>query len=159
MTLFSPVHMHQILALRSEVQSTQNGPKLKKKKKFLFCKVKQVGWNPYRMKKEGSSASCFQAELFSHHQMSWKVLSVTLKRQQWTPITVFKEKEAISETPFMQGKVKCLYTLHARLGVLDGLFWLFMGSPEGLMLNWPEDPDHDSEITNGMEIGENQTPI
>lgn len=126
--------------------------------KFLFCKVKQVGWNSFRIKKVGSSASCFQAELFSHHQMTWKVLSVTLKRQQWTPIIVLKEKEAISETPFMQGKVKCLYTLHG-WRILDGLFWIFMGSPEALMPDWPEEPENDSEITSGMGFGENQTPI
>lgn len=45
------------------------------------------------------------------------------------------------------------------LDVLDGLFWLFMSSLETLPLDWPEEPDHDSEITNGMGFGESQTPI
>lgn len=113
------------------------------------------------MKEAGSWASCFHAEPFSHHQTTWKVLSVTLKWQHWTPIIVFKEKEAISETPFMQGQVKYLYTLHARTGCAGWMFWLFMNSPEALRLNWPDEPEHeeDSEITKGMGFEENQIPF
>lgn len=83
------------------------------------------------MKEAGSWASCFHVEPFSHHQTMWKVLSVTLKRQHWTPIIVFKEKEAISETPFMQGQVKYLYTLHARTGCAGWMVLAFYEQPWG----------------------------
>lgn len=128
MPFFFPVHMHQIVALRSEVQSTQNSPKLKKKLNFSSSRWNKWAETLSEWKRWRAEPPAFM--LSSSATTKWhERCSGSLWKDSSELQSQFSKRRRQFQTPIMQGQVKCLYTLHARAGCAGWIVLTFYEQP------------------------------